>query len=195
VSTISSRTLRLTLVRHGESSWNLSRLVQGQDDRAQLTDEGKAQARRVVETLQEHTFQHVFTSDLVRARQTATIISDALHLSLEIDPLLRERSFGMFEGGPLSNLTADVTGIAKGVVENPDARPAGGESFRDVVRRAAFFLERVGDEPSSSELLIVTHGGTIRALRAYCSGAALEGLTWDPVGNCSIWSVEVAVSN
>ena len=182
--------MHLTLVRHGETDWNLSRFVQGQDDRGRLNDEGRVQSRRVAESLREHDFHYVIASDLTRAQETATIISATLDIPLLSDPLLRERSYGIYEGGPLSNLSVNVTGLANGVVSDPDVRPAGGESFRDVVRRAAFFLERVGDDPSSSDLLIVTHGGMVRALRAYCSGASLVGLTWDPVGNCSVWDIE-----
>lgn len=177
-------------MRHGETDWNLSRFVQGQDDRGRLTDEGRAQSQRVAASLRENDFHYVIASDLTRAQQTAKIISNELNLPLLSDPLLRERSYGIYEGGPLSNLNVDVTGLAHGFVSNPDARPAGGESFRDVVRRAAFFLERVGDDPSSNELLIVSHGGMVRALRAYCSGAPLEGLAWDRVGNCSVWDVD-----
>lgn len=192
VTSASRRALRLTLVRHGESDWNVSRLVQGQDDRAQLTEEGRAQSRLLIESFRAREFDHVVSSDLSRALETASIIGDVLTLTTVSDPLLRERCFGAFEGGPLTNLTSDVTGITNAVVLDPDARPTGGESFRDVVRRAELFIERVTDEWPTRQLLVVTHGGTIRALRAYCSRAALEGLTWDPVGNCSVWTVRAS---
>jgi len=113
-----------------------------------------------------------------------------LGLTPETNALLRERSFGSLEGGPVANLTGDVTGIVNDVVVDPDARPPGGESFRDVVVRAGLFIERVKEELPASRLLVVTHGGTVRALRAYWSGATLEGLAWYPVGNCSVWSLD-----
>ena len=192
VTSAARRALSLTLVRHGESDWNVSRLVQGQDDQSHLSKAGRAQAQLLVEGLRAHAFHHVVSSDLARARETAAIIADALTLTTSTDPLLRERCFGTLEGGPLAKLTSDLTGVADGVVIDPDARPLGGESFRDVVRRAELFVEKVSGEVSDGPLLVVTHGGMIRALRAHCSGAPLERLTWDPVGNASVWTVRTS---
>lgn len=192
VTPASRQSLSLTLVRHGESNWNVSRLVQGQDDRAQLTPEGRAQSQLLVESLRAQEFHHLISSDLRRARETASILDVTLKLATVNEPLLRERSFGVLEGGPLANLTSDVTGIDHGVVVDPDARPARGESFRDVVRRAELFVERAHAEWPDGPLLVVTHGGMIRALRAYCAHAPLEGLTWDPVGNLSVWTVDAS---
>jgi probable phosphoglycerate mutase len=189
VTSASRRALSLTLVRHGESDWNVSRLVQGQDDQAQLTEAGRAQAQLLVAGLRAHDFHHVVSSDLARARETAAIFADALTLTSSTDPLLRERCFGTLEGGPWADLTSDLTGVANGVVIDPDARPVGGESFRDVVRRAELFVEKASAEGSDGTLLVVTHGGMIRAIRAFCSRTPLERLTWDLVGNASVWTV------
>ena len=192
VTSAPRQTLSLTLVRHGESEWNVSRLVQGQDDQARLTKSGRAQAQLLAEELRSHEFHHVVSSDLARAQETAAIIADALTLTSSTDPLLRERCFGTLEGGPWADLTSDLTGIANGVVINPDARPVGGESFRDVVRRAELFVERARAKGSDHPLLVVTHGGMIRAIRAFCSRAPLERLTWDSVGNASVWTVHTS---
>jgi broad specificity phosphatase PhoE len=94
------------------------------------------------------------------------------------------------EGGSVDDLTGDVTGIVGEVLVDPDARPPGGESFRDVVSRAGLFIDRESAALSPSRLLVVTHGGTVRALQAYASGAPLEGLAWQPVGNCSRWDID-----
>jgi broad specificity phosphatase PhoE len=180
----------ITLVRHGESDWNESQLVQGQNNDARLTARGQKQAQLVAESLRSLGFDYLFTSDLDRAEETASIIGATLGLTPEIDTLLRERSFGSFEGGPLKNLTSVVTGISDHVLVDPDARPPAGESFRDVVVRAELFIDRLKNEWPSNHLLVVTHGGTVRALRANWSRTALEGLTWDRVGNCSVWTLD-----
>ena len=182
--------LPITLVRHGETEWNAKSVVQGQDDTARLNDKGRSQALLVAESLVGMDFELIITSDLARARETASIISATLSLPLEIDPLLRERSFGVLESGPSSALTSSATGISNGVLVDPDARPEEGESFRDVVRRADIFLDRVEEEWPTKRLLVVTHGGTIRALRASASQSPLENLTWDTVSNCSVWTIQ-----
>jgi probable phosphoglycerate mutase len=189
VTSDTTRPLILTLVRHGESDWNAARRTQGQDDRARLSELGRAQAAQVAVTLVPSAYDLVVTSDLARARETAAIIADLLALPVEVEPLLRERSFGILEGGPLSQVTGDLSGIVDGVVVDPDARPSEGESFRDVAARAARFLESAATRWPSGRLLVVTHGGMIRALRAHCEGLALRGLAWDPVSNCGVWTL------
>ncbi len=189
----SSLALHLTVVRHGESNWNATRRTQGQDDRARLSTLGREQAAALAESLDPHGFDLVVTSDLSRARDTATIIAEGLALAVEVEPLLRERSFGVLEGGPLSEVTGDLSGIVDGVVVDPDARPREGESFRDVAARAEGFVEEAATRWSSRRLLVVTHGGMVRALRALSEGRPLEGLAWDPVGNCSVWALTIPV--
>lgn len=183
----------MMLVRHGETDWNAAHRVQGHHDAARLTAQGRQQAQLVADSLRELGFDHLFTSDLDRATETATIIGASIGLTPEIDPLLRERSFGSYEGGSLDRLTSDVTGIYDDVLVDPDARPPGGESFRDVVARAALFIERESRTLSTNRLLVVTHGGTLRALRAHATGAPLEGLSWYPVSNCSVWTLDTAI--
>lgn len=177
-------------MRHGESTWNELGLVQGQNDAAQLTSEGRNQARYAAESLRGLGFHDLIASDLVRARETAEIMGSVLGLRVTTDPLLRERSFGVLEGHPLGELTPSMSGIEHRVMVNPEARADGGESFREVVARAQLFVKRLLDERPGERMLVVTHGGTIRALRASTSAQPLEGSPWYPVGNCSVWPVD-----
>jgi broad specificity phosphatase PhoE len=184
-----SRDGSITLVRHGESTWNDRGLIQGQNDLAQLTDVGRDQARAVAASLKSLGIDRIVTSDLARARQTAEIIGSELGLVPTSDSLLRERCFGVLEGQPQEMLDSASSGIVDGVFVDPDARPKGGESFRDVVARAGVFVEATGDYLLSERLLVVTHGGTIRALRAYVEALPLEGLETLTVANCSVWDL------
>jgi broad specificity phosphatase PhoE len=176
-------------VRHGESTWNELGLIQGQNDRAELTDEGRDQARAVAGTLKSLGFDRLVTSDLARARQTAEIIGSELDLAPTPDFLLRERCFGVLEGQPQEMLDSRSSGIVDGVFVDPDARPEGGESFRDVVARVGVFVEATRDAMDGERLLVVTHGGTIRALRAFVEARPLEGLDAFAVANCSVWDL------
>lgn len=184
-----SRDRSITLVRHGESTWNDRGLIQGQNDLAQLTDVGRDQARAVAESLKSLEIDRIVTSDLARARQTAEIIGSELGLVPTPDSLLRERCFGVLEGQPQEMLVSRSSGIVEGVFVDPDARPEGGESFRDVVTRVGVFVEATRDYLLGERLLVVTHGGTIRALRAYVEALPLEGLETLIVANCSVWDL------
>lgn len=183
--------LSITLVRHGESTWNELGLIQGHDNTATLTLRGREQALGAGHSLRELGFDHVVTSDLDRARETAEIIGKVLGVAPVLDTLLRERGFGELEGRPLNELQPSLTGIDKNVIVNPDASPRGGESFREVVNRASLFLKQLRDERPGRRVLVVSHGGTIRALRASIEGEPLEGRPWYVVGNCSIWPLTV----
>jgi probable phosphoglycerate mutase len=179
----------ITLVRHGESTWNQRRLIQGHNNEAELTQIGRDQAREVGESLKSLGFDQLITSDLVRARQTAEIIGAQLNLIPVEDSLLRERCFGVLEGQPSTMLDSASSGIVDEVLVDPDARPEGGESFRDVVTRVGVFFDAARDMLDGERLLVVTHGGTIRALRAYVERQPLEGLDAFDVTNCSVWNL------
>lgn len=189
VPTAPRRLVELTLVRHGESDWNDQEVIQGQNDTARLTGLGRHQARAVAAELRGSTFDRLISSDLERARETAAIIAEELDLKVEVDALLRERSFGLFEGGPSSDLTSENTGIEGQVLVDPGARPSQGESFQDVVKRAEQFLDAAGERWPNERLLVVTHGGMIRALRVLHAGGDLQDMEWYPVGNCSVWTL------
>jgi broad specificity phosphatase PhoE len=177
------------LLRHGESTWNQRRLIQGQDDRAVLTARGRQQALAAARSLRHENLDAIVSSDLARARATASIIGDELGLAVTTSPALRERSFGNLEGRTLDALTAAESGIDGGVVRDATAHPPGGESLQDVAARAACFVWETLEARGRERLLLVTHGGVIRALRALDAGAAMTGLAWDEVANASLWRV------
>ncbi|MGC1419968.1 MAG: histidine phosphatase family protein [Acidimicrobiales bacterium] len=180
---------QLVLVRHGESTWNELKLVQGQSDASLLTEEGRAQARAVAVTLRQQRFDAILASDLWRAIETAEILGDAMNLPVETAIALRERSFGLFEGRPLAHLTPLLSGIEHGQVVNDLAHPERGETLRALQERSGAFVEHLRHSRPNQRLLLVTHGGTIRAIRAHCAGITMMGLPWDRVANCSVWNV------
>jgi broad specificity phosphatase PhoE len=140
--------------------------------------------------LVDGSFDSIESSDLTRATETASIFAAALGLAVTTTSKLRERSFGEFEGRPIAELPSTLSGIRNGWVVDATARPEGGESLDELLRRVADVVETWRHSPSR-RLLVVTHGGTIRAIRAYCSGLEMQGLAWDTVGNCSLWTLDV----
>lgn len=182
--------LHLTLVRHGESTWNESRTIQGQLDGAVLTDTGRDQIVAAAQALRGSQFDSIISSDLIRAAQSAEILAELLGLEVTRDPSLRERSFGVLEGGTLSVLSPQLTGIDGERVIDDLVRPERGESLSELLERAGAFIRRTREEYPGQRLLVVTHGGTIRALRAYVAGTSFLGSQWYPVANASRWPVD-----
>ena len=183
-----SRTL--WLVRHGESTWNDLGLIQGHADGPVLTEHGRAQSRAVAHGLRGVAVAAIYASDLERAQQTAAFVGSALGLPVHADSALRERCFGVCEGLPLSALDPTQSGISDGWVVDAAARPEGGESLDDLYGRVRAFVDGLGDRPTAGDVVIVTHGGTLRALRAYCAGEPMLDRCWDEVANGSVWKVD-----
>ncbi|XP_066525495.1 fructose-2,6-bisphosphatase TIGAR B [Hoplias malabaricus] len=135
-------TFGLTLVRHGETQYNKDKLLQGQGIDTPLSDVGLRQAEAAGHYLRDIRFTNAFVSNLQRATQTAEIIlrknvhSSALEMVL--DPLLRERGFGVAEGRPKEDLKnmANAAGQAC-----RDFTPPGGETLQQVKSRFQKFLK------------------------------------------------------
>jgi 2,3-bisphosphoglycerate-dependent phosphoglycerate mutase len=187
----------LWVVRHGESTWNVLGLVQGQSDDPVLTRRGRRQSEglaahfRAAEDARGRRVGAVIASDLRRARQTAEILAVPTGLPVETDPRLRERSFGTSEGLAAHLLHAGVTGIRGDRVVDVDAHPDGGESLHDVYRRAATFVDQITRQTHGGDVVVVAHGGTVRAIRAYCAAIEVWDMTWDDVPNASAWRVRL----
>jgi broad specificity phosphatase PhoE len=110
------------------------------------------------------------------------------------DVRLRERCLGVKEGGPLTDVGPDVTGIHGDMVVDPDARPDGGESLRDFHGRAAAFCAELAGKADRGalplgDIVIVAHGGTVRVLDACLKGIPVDQMSWIPVPNGTILRV------
>ena len=183
-----SRELLVYMVRHGESTWNVEGRVQGQTHHVPLTGLGITQARDVAARLATVPIQRLYTSDLLRAAQTAEVVSRATGIVAQADRRLRERSYGMLEGKP--NHEVPMLGRRDGGV------PPGGESFDAVVRRVGGLLDEcLGDAEcvGLDGIAMVTHGDTIRAALTWLTqhGGAATGK--HAPGNGSVITVTFAV--
>jgi broad specificity phosphatase PhoE len=176
----------LWLIRHGQSTWNVLGWRQGQSDDARLTRRGYRQAHRALDSLRRHDIDVVYSSDLRRAHQTASIIADGLGCDVITDERLRERRFGQAEGSRLTELGPDGTGISEGRVVDIDARSNGGESLQDLYLRSSDFLEWIATQQHQGDVVIVAHGGSIRMLKALLTGSEIVDMKWDDVPNGSI---------
>lgn len=186
----------LHLVRHGQSTWNVRHLVQGQADEAELTELGRAQARSSAGLLAGSRFGRLLTSDLRRARQSAEILGEVLSLPPLSTTLLREQALGEVEGLATDLAAAawersaaaalDEDGLPLPVV---DVRLPGGESLRDVLARGQAFLALPWITDADSDVVVVSHGDAIRVLLAHLLGDDFDELTWREVDNGDVYSL------
>ncbi len=142
-------------LRHGQTDWNARSWSQGNVD-IPLNETGIAQAHEAARAMQGHEIGTIVASPLSRARVTAEIVGAALGLPVQLDDDLRECSFGVREGQPMSDWFNDW-------VEGRQT-PEGAEAFADMRRRVVGAVNRALQNPAP--VLVVAHGALFRGLRA-----------------------------
>ena len=158
----------LLLVRHGETDWNAEGRLQGQTDQP-LSDFGRRQARQLAQELDGEKLEAIYSSDLTRARETAEIVGARLELPVVLDPDLREKDWGTWEG---------LTAVERDRVEFV------GESTEAHRERILHALRRISERhPGDGRVLVVTHGGSMRRVQTAALGMALP-----VVENCGRWA-------
>lgn len=153
----------LVLVRHGVTEWNTRRVLQGHRD-VPLSAEGHRQAELLAQVLKSQPPPDVlFSSDLLRARQTAEYLATAWKMELQLTPALRERGFGEFEGHGWDEVHAEIERLAHAAgIDERSYRPAGGESRHDVEVRLLEFMALLSKNHAGKRVWAVSHGGVIR---------------------------------
>lgn len=165
---------RIILIRHGETEWNARGIYQGQLN-SPLTAEGRQQAVALAERLRDTPIDALYSSDLGRTQETAAPLVAASGLELRIDPRLRERHYGIFQG-------LDKKGVAKLHPDayaghhsgDPDFQIPDGESTRQFHERITQCLEDLAAHHKNEQIAVVTHGGTIGLAVKYVLGIDLD---------------------
>jgi broad specificity phosphatase PhoE len=156
------------LARHGESDWNAERRWQGHADRP-LTDRGRAQAAELAARLEEIELEAVYSSDLRRASETAAVVARAHGLYVVELPALREVDVGSWSG--LTREEAESR-----FPEELETWLAGGrgwsdgETYDEMARRVLAAVAHILAEHAGERVLVVSHGGPIRAIHASALG-------------------------
>jgi probable phosphoglycerate mutase len=183
----------ILLARHGETDWNSERRWQGHADRP-LNEVGREQARELAETLTDRAIDVVYSSDLLRAHETALIVGERLGLPVSVDAGLREVDVGDWSG----RVHSEIEGL------DPDGYRrwreggkgwAGGESYEEMGERVVAAVLRLAARHPGETVLIVTHGGSIRACRATAAGLDYAASRVSAIGsmaNCELAELHVA---
>lgn len=176
--------MRLLLVRHGQSEWNAAKRLQGQAD-IDLSPLGKTQAERLALTVRSLKPDRVISSDLLRARHTASLLGFP---DTKLREGLREISVGDWTGRAIPEIVAESPLAYAGWRAGTDV-PPGGEIWGDFMTRAAQTIEEERASLAKGTLLAVCHGGVIRALIHHYIGLQPESII--PVGPASLTSIRL----
>jgi probable phosphoglycerate mutase len=137
---------RLYLIRHGETTFNATRVVQPAD--TPLSERGRAQAERLAARLSHAGIERIVSSDLPRARDTAEAIARRTGAPVTLDADLQERNYGAVRGTPYAALREDIFG--------PDYVPPDGETWAAFHARVDRAWARLAS--GAGTLAVVTHG-------------------------------------
>ena len=160
---------RLLLLRHGQTTYNATRRMQGQMD-TELSAEGVAQAERAAAHLgrRERDIHRILSSDLRRAAETAEAAGRVLGIGVERDSRLRETNLGDWQGRTHGEIDGEYPGQRATWRHDATWAPPGGETRVEVAARMRAVVDELLDDESwpGSTVLLVAHGGAIAALTA-----------------------------
>ncbi|RCV31507.1 hypothetical protein SETIT_6G183400v2 [Setaria italica] len=162
----------VVIVRHGETSWNAARIIQGHMD-AELNDIGRQQAVAVAHRLSKEVKPAaIYSSDLKRAAETAQTIARICNLpNVVFDPALRERHIGDLQGMKFQDAATERPEAYKAFMSHKRNQqiPGGGESLDQLSERCVSCLHNIVEKHKGERVIVVSHGGTIRELYRYAS--------------------------
>ena len=163
----------ILLARHGETDWNRENRWQGWAD-PPLNGCGRAQAKALAERLRDVSFDAVYSRDLRRAHETALYVAAPHGATVVVDPALREIDVGSWSGLTQTEVAERYpTGI------RPD-----GETREQHGARVVAAVERIARSHPGGRVLVMAHGGCLRALRRHCDDNPTH-----PIPNCSVYEL------
>ena len=155
--------ITLSIVRHGETDWNIQQRYQGHSD-IPLNETGHQHAAEIAARLADERLDVVISSDLTRAMQTAETIARPHGLTVLPEPGLREANFGVFEGLRYADIITQHKAMAEAWFADPEQPPDGGEKLSEVAERVGAVYTRLLAQHANQHMLVVGHSGALRLL-------------------------------
>ena len=153
--------LRAIIIRHGQTSWNQDRRIQGGNSNTVLNDEGARQCQCLAERLQKEKVVAVYSSPLSRAMGTAQAIADCHNLPVIQEPDLREINCGTMEGVAITEIGRRLQELVNMDKEGDFLfKGCGGESLDEMQKRAWGAIQRIAEKYKSEKdanIVVVTH--------------------------------------
>lgn len=149
------------ILRHGEARSNKEKFVSSWPEKVNnsLTEKGIEQTKQIIPEIKKQNIDLIFSSDLLRTKQTAEIINQGLEISF--DKRLREHNVGIFNGKSEEKWLAFV---AK--TDRFKERPPKGENWPDIKKRIVDFLKEIEKKYKKKNILIISHQDTLLILEA-----------------------------
>ncbi len=177
------------IIRHGQTILNKAKVLQGRSDHP-LNEDGIAEAQEAAAQFARRgiQFSRVYSSPLIRARQTAEIITGG-RTEIISDERLIEMDYGPFEGTDLTSPPPEIIRFFSDFVHNP--APSGMEQLAEVVKRAGAFMEDLRSSAKEDGILISTHAIAMRGILEYLTPGSCGSYWSKYIGNCAVYATEL----
>ncbi len=162
--------LKVYVIRHGQSTSNRDNTF-GSQLQVELTELGRAEAMAARELIPDIPFDRVYSSDLIRARQTAALALPGCDPIIR--PLLREISTGAFQGHSVDECIAKYGEHYYDIRSRHDFTSVGGENLHLHCVRTAEFMRELESLSDLKNIIVFTHAGTVRCMLSYILGIEL----------------------
>lgn len=179
----------LFLVRHGETDWNRSGQIMGEQP-VPMNQNGEAQVKRLATFLKSRSIHALYSSPVARALQTAEILASALQVPVTADRGLTEINVGEWEGRYWKHLT-DEFARQQFYSRPEEARPPGGETLSEVQTRAVAVVERARARKGADRLLFVSHADVLRTILAHYLRLDLKTVRQLRIDHASLTALEI----
>jgi len=177
---------RVLAIRHGETAWNVDGRIQGQLN-VPLNDMGRWQVHRLALALADENIAAIYSSDLLRALETAQAVARASGDAIVTDAGLRERGFGAFEGLSYKEISARWPGLAeRWRKRDPEFGAPGGETLNQFYARSIATATRLAALHPGQTIALVSHGGVMDCLYRAAARVALDAPRSWQLGNAAI---------
>ena len=177
---------RIIAIRHGETAWNVDARIQGHLD-IPLNHTGRMQARKLGVALAGQPLDAIYSSDLLRAHETAQAVGATTGVTVVTNLGLRERSFGTFEGKTFAEIEVALPEQSlRWRKRDHDFAPDGGESLLQLHERVLHTAHTLAARHIGGQIVLVAHGGVLDILYRAATGQSLQApRTWQ-LGNAAI---------
>ena len=183
------------ITRHGETEWNAEGRIQGHTD-VPLSERGREQAQMLARRLADARIDAAYSSDLSRAAETARVALGERDVPLAFTSDLREYNKGVFEGMTAAEYQRKFPHLFQASMENDlDFAPPEGETIRETSHRLGRIVQQVRQQHQDENVLIVGHGGSLRAGLVSLLDLPLEANWKFVMHNCSLTVVHTYPNN
>lgn len=153
---------QLILIRHGETDKNVKKILHGVNDTQSINGKGREQIRKTANRLKELSPFKIYSSTEKRAVESAQILASKLNIPMEETAGIRERNCGIFTGKSWDEAKKVLDLMA--LEERYNYVPTNGESWRTFETRLKNAIRKIIKENKDKTIIVVTHGGAIKAL-------------------------------